>query len=330
MKPVYFLVVAAVVSAASGTLAAEERHFATGVRWVPLDSEVESYIRVDAKQPDCGGGRTIIVVFDTREQVEDSAAAENAVLDAALALMTRCKEIININVEGHLRSDDRPDDKGVISHERRIVEASVVPTPGGPLIGMMHNKAWFEKQQADRAAAEAVAQAKRRDEESKKREKDEATLAAQRLEFAAQLEKVKKLTQPQGSWFRWFGGGGDEKLIGIWSNPGGSCDRDTMAIYVEDGHRVVEIWGPVGDLDMAPRFRGEWTLDNDIVQMRFLRELRAGLLDKSATVVEKTTEGRVRLVSAENDSLHFSANGITDPHPLFLRYSAEKVLLRCQ
>jgi hypothetical protein len=195
---VFYVGVAMTVAVAA--FAAEERQFPTGVRWVPLNSTTESYVRVEPKASICGGGRTIIMVFDSREQAESETAVKEAVLSAARSLKAICKIVFNIGVEGHLRENDRPDSAGVVPWELRMLSATVGFPSGEPKIALLRNKVLAEKEEAERAKAAAAAQAeldaklaKQQAEDEKKRQEDDARFKEQQAEYADHIASVRAL-----------------------------------------------------------------------------------------------------------------------------------------
>ena len=325
------------VAATAAAFAAEERQFSTGVRWVPLGGTTESYVRVEPKAPVCGGGRTIIIVFESRQQAESEAVVNDAILSAVRSLMVTCTTIRNIGVEGHLRENDHPDSAGVVPWDLRMLSAKVGVSSSEPRIFLLYNKVLAEKLERERATAAAAAQAeldaklaKQQIEDEKKRQEDEALFKSQQAEVADHIAGVRALAQPQSSSLGLFGSSSEQKLVGVWSNPDGLCDTDLFVFYVQNDKHVAEFWSHVSKLRLAPVFQGDWTLDNDIVQLHYTKQLVPDGLGEAVKIKEEPVSGRVRLISAEKDNLTITAKGVSDPLPFLLFYPERSKLLRCK
>ena len=339
MRPKTIGVIAVLLSVlfAETGFAQEERQFANGTVWVPLPTKIETYMIVERGLGRCSSGRWLMISFANRDTLSDEDAAQGAVLDAVEGLSKICKEAKGILVNGYIASEAQPDANGEISPDQMILSADVSRWSGPTKIVGIRNKVLAEKEEAERAKAAAAAQAeldaklaKQQAEDEEKRQEDDARFKAQQVEFANHIASVRALAQPHSGLLGFFGGGAEQKLVGVWSNPDGLCDRDLLVFYVQDTKRVSEFWSRAGELDLAPVFEGEWTVDNDIVQLRYTKELKMDGINKAVEVKEESVIGRVRLISADQDSLTITAKGVSDPLPLFLFYPEKTKLLRCK
>jgi hypothetical protein len=326
-----------------------ERQFANGTVWVPLHTKLESYMVLERGSPRCSGGRRLMISFPDRETVSDQNAVRSAILDAVERLVEICKEAKSIGVDGYVASEAQPNANGEISYNQIVLRADVGRWSGPIKIASIDNKVLAEKIKKENAEKEAAAEeaaaaaaaaaeaeleaklAQQKEEAEKKRQEDEARLKTQQAEIANHIAEVRALAQPQsGGLLTLFGNSAEQKLIGVWSNADGLCDKDLLVFYVQDNKRLSEFWSSAGRLRLAPVFQGEWTVDNDILQLNYTKQLKTDGLSEAVEVKEAPVGGRVRLISADQDSLTITAKGVSDPHPLFLFYPDESKLLRCK
>ena len=303
------------------------REFNAGPGWFIYNDTIDVALHVlNPSKPKCHEVGEVILLFDTRDQLRDEALIRQAALTgmnhyAELCRTLGAKSSRQRTVVGILTGEARPDQRGRVIGNGRLLEAMISSLTGSYEVRIRHNAVADTKPNA-RTVLSA---------ETKMAPASGNTIARgeHRKIYDAMLE-ASMARAPASGVIGGLTGGIRAKLKGVWSGGPQACARERVILFETNGVGVVEWWrAPNEKIGLLPWRTGSWELRDNTLTANFDHRVKYDQLRRKLRerAIDETVQFTLKNVSGSGLRLATFGSGFS-PGRLFLG-GVEKLFVRC-
>lgn len=302
----------------------EVRSFSAGPAWFVFNEDVDIGVHVlDPGDPKCHELGEIVLLFESKDQLTDDALIRASALKGMEHYAALCRSLGDgsskqRNVVGVIAGEVKPDPRGRVIGEGRMLEGVVSSLTGQYELRVRHNAAADGSNGNHKTVAQAAQAASASVEIGPHRAKFDVMLSASSA-LASATDMLNQLTN-----------GKNDNLIGVWSGGASDCAKERVIFVERDGLGAIEWWrAPDAKIGLLPWRTGNWELrdqtliasfDHRVEYDRLRRRLRKGPIDETVQFEFKDANGTELRLAA--------VGGGFSPGRLFLG-GAEKLFYRC-